>query len=227
MEAKALDPLRRGVLLEKVANIRLVQSMAEEGLATYAAAADAFAAAGAYEREAVCRVREAMTAYTTQLVDTSAALERMLGRLDRSEFLARSRLHLGIAWISSAMRFPSRAKVHLAQVDPKAKAAATDIGVRYHNVGACVATDLGDVEEFRREYLAWQEAARVHGEGAIAGTYYNGAKYFASFGLHVEAREAIDRALRAAREFKSRHAEECAHATAALCFVLSGDLKAA
>ncbi len=124
------------------------------------------------------------------------------------------------------MRFPSPAQVHLAQVDPKAKAVAT-IGVRYHNVGACVATNLGDVEEFRREYFAWQEAARVHGEGAIAGTYYNGAKYFASFGLHIEAREAIDRALRAAREFKSRHAEECAYATAALCYVLSGDLKAA
>ncbi len=91
------------------------------------------------------------------------------------------------------------------------------------NVGACVATDLGDVEEFRREYLAWQEAARVHGEGAIAGTCSDGAKYFASFGLHVEAREAIDRALRAAREFKSRHAEECGHAKAALCYVCSGD----
>jgi DNA-binding CsgD family transcriptional regulator/tetratricopeptide (TPR) repeat protein len=227
LEAKVLDPLKRGVLLEKVANIRLVQSMAEEGLATYRAAADAFAGAGAYEREAVCRVREAMTAYTTQLVDTSAALEYMLEHLDRREFLARSRLHLGIAWISSAMRFPTRAKAHLAQVDPKAKAVATDISVRYHNVSACVAAELGDIQAFRCEYLAWQEAARAHGAGAIAGAYYNGAKFLASFGEHLEARENIERALHAAREFKSRHAEECAHATAALCYVLSGDLKAA
>lgn len=227
LEANDLAPLQRGFLLEKVANIRLVQSMAEEGLATYRAAADAFAGSGAYEREAACRVREAMTAYTMQLVDTSAALENMLERLDRDEFLARSRLHLGIAWIASAMRFPSRAKAHLARVDPRAKAIATDIGVRYHNVGAAVEAALGDVEAFRREYLAWQEAARAHGAGAIAGAYYNGAKFLAAFGLHHEARENIERALQAAREFKSRHAEECAHATAALCYVLSGDLKAA
>ncbi len=227
LEAKGLDPLKRGVVLEKIANIRLVQSMAEEGLATYRAAADAFAEAGAHEREAACRVREAMTAYTMQLVDTSAPLERMLERLDQSDVLARARLHLGIAWISAAMRFPSRAKAHLAQVDPQAEIVATDISVRYHNVAACVATDLGDVEEFRREHQAWQETARLHGAGAIAGAHFNGAKFFASFGLHDEARENIEQALRIARKAKSRHAEECAHATAALCYVLSGDLNAA
>ena len=227
LEAKDRDHLQRGILLEKVANIRLVQSMAEEALATYRAAADAFAASGADEREAICRVREAMTAYTMQLVDTSTGLEHMLEHLDRREFLARSRLHLGIAWIASALRFPSRAKAHLAHVDPKAKAVATDIAVRYHNVAACVAAELGDVEAFRRDFLAWQEAARAHGAGAIAGAYYNGAKYLASLGLHDEARENIERALRAARGSKNRHAEECAHATAALCYVLSGDLKAA
>jgi predicted ATPase/DNA-binding CsgD family transcriptional regulator len=227
LDAKGLDPLKRGVVLEKIANIRLVQSMAEEGLGTYGAAADAFAQAAAYEREATCRVREAMTAYTMQLVDTSAPLQNMLDRLDEGEVLARARLHLGIAWIASAMHFPSRAKAHLALVDPRAETLATDIRVRCHNVGACVATDLGDVEGFRREYCAWQDAARTHGAGAIAGAYYNSAKFFAAFGLHDEARDNIEQALRAAREFKSRHAEECAHATAALCYVLSGDLKAA
>ncbi len=227
LEAKNLDPLKRGAVLEKIANIRLVQSMAEEGLATYRAAADAFAEAVAYEREAACRVREAMTAYTMQLVDTSAPLQRMLERLDEREALARARLHLGIAWISAAMRFPSRAKTHLAQVDPRAETIATDIRVRYHNVKACVATDLGNVEEFRREHLAWLEAARAHGAGALAGAYFNGAKFFASFGLHDEARENIEHALRVARELNNRHAEECAHATAALCYVLSGDLNAA
>jgi ATP/maltotriose-dependent transcriptional regulator MalT len=196
-------------------------------LATYRAAADAFERAGAYEREAVCRVREAMTAYTMQLVDTSAPLDRMLERLDKSEFLARARLHLGIAWILAALRFPSRAKTHLAQVDARAHGVATDIRVRYHNVAACVATDLGELSDFRREHAAWLEAARAHGSGALAGAHYNGAKFFASFCLHDEARANIREALTFARALKSRHAEECAHATAALVSIVSGDLQGA
>ncbi|HEY1428943.1 MAG TPA: LuxR C-terminal-related transcriptional regulator, partial [Candidatus Tumulicola sp.] len=227
LEARNLEGFARGALLEKVANIRLVLSMAQEGLATYRAAAEAYALAGAFEREAVCRVREAMTEYTMHLVDTSEPLERMLERLDESEFMARARLHLGIAWILSAMRFPSRAKAHLAQVDPRAEAAASDIRVRLHNVGACVATDLGELEDFRAERAAWEEAARVQGAGAIAGVFYNGAKFYAAFGLHDEARNDLQRALGAAREFKSRHAEECAYATAALCCLTSGDLQGA
>jgi ATP/maltotriose-dependent transcriptional regulator MalT len=227
LEAGSLEPLQRGSLLEKIANLRLVLSMAEEGLATYRAAADAFERAGAYEREAVCRVREAMTAYTMQLIDTSGSLERMLERLDTSEFLARARLHLGIAWILAALRFPSRAKTHLAQVDARAHGVATDIRVRYHNVAACVATDLGELRDFRREHAAWLEAARAHGGGAIAGAYYNGAKFFASFCLHDEARANVREALSVARALKSRHAEECAHATAALVSIVSGDLQGA
>jgi DNA-binding CsgD family transcriptional regulator len=226
LEAKHLDALARGSILEKIANIRLVLSNAEEGLATYNAAADAYQVAGASEREAVCRVRVAMTDYTMRLNDTSAPLERMLERLDASDYLARARLHLGIAWIASALRFPSRAKEHLAQVDARAATAASDVAVRYHNVAACVATDLVDVDGFRREHVAWLEAARVHGSGAIAGAYYNGAKFFASFALFDDVRENIRQALQAAHELKSIHAEECAHATAALCHVLSGDLRA-
>jgi DNA-binding CsgD family transcriptional regulator len=227
LEAGGLEPMQRGAALEKIANLRLILSMAEEGLATYRAAADAYQRAGAFEREAVCRVREAMTAYTMQLVDTSASLERMLERVDKSEFLACARLHLGIAWILAAMRFPSRAKAHLAQVDARAHGIATDIRVRYHNVAACVATDLGELNDFRREHAAWQEAARAHGGGAIAGAYYNGAKFFASFCLHEEARANIQEALTIARDVKSRHAEECAHATAALVSLVSGDLQGA
>jgi DNA-binding CsgD family transcriptional regulator len=227
LEAAGLEPLQRGTVLEKIANLRLILSMAEEGLATYRAAADAFERAGAYEREAVCRVREAMTAYTMQLVDTSGSLERMLERLDTSEFLARARLRLGIAWILAALRFPSRAKKHLAQVDARAHGVATDIRVRYHNVAACVATDLGELGDFQREHAAWLEAARAHGSGAIAGAYYNGAKFFASFCLHDEARANIREALTVARALKSRHAEECAHATAALVSIVSGDLQGA
>ncbi|HEY1976879.1 MAG TPA: AAA family ATPase [Candidatus Baltobacteraceae bacterium] len=222
-----IDPLARGSILEKIANLRLVLSMAEEGQAAYSAAADVFAAASAFEREAVCRVRAAMTAYTIQLSDTTAPLERMLARLDETEYLARGRLHVGIAWIAAALRCPSRAGAHLEQVDPRATSEATDVAVRYHNVAACVAAALGDADRFRREHAAWLDAARAHGAGAMAGVYYNGAKFFAAFGLHEEARENIDQALRVARETRNRHAEECAYATAALCYVLSGDLRSA
>lgn len=227
LEPKSIDALARGFILEKIANLRLVMSMAEEGQAKYGAAAEAFSAAGAFEREAVCRVRVAMTAYTISLSDTTGPLEKMLMRLDQTEYLARARLHLGIAWITAALRFPSRAQSHLVRVDPRAAVGTTDISVRYHNVAAWVATALGSADDFRREHVAWLSAARAHGIGAIAGVYYNGAKCFASFGLHEEARENIRQALRVASETRSRHARECAHATAALCYVLSGDLQAA
>jgi DNA-binding CsgD family transcriptional regulator len=227
LEPKSVDALARGTILEKVANLRLVTSTREESEAAYRAAADAFQAGGNFEREAGCRVRAAMTAYTIALSDTTAPLEQMLARLDAGERLARARLHLGIAWITAALRFPSRAQAHLAQVDLRTLTVATDVRVRYHHVAAIVATGLGDANGLRREHAAWLDAAREHGAGAVAGVYYNGAKYFATFGLHEEARESINEALRIAREVRNRHAEECAYATAALCYVLSGDLQAA
>ena len=227
LESPSIDSYARGSLLERIANVRLVLSMAEEGQATYDAAARCFESAGAFEREAACRVRAAMTAYTLHLSDSSGALEEMLARLDDDEFMARSRLHLGIAWIFYALRFPSRARAHLDRVDPRATAAEPEVRVRYHDVAARVAAAFGDVQRFRNEYAEWLEAARAHGPGAVAGVYYNAAKTFASFGLHEEARENIRHALRVARETRSRHAEECAYATAALCYVLSGDLSEA
>ncbi len=225
LQSEPIDPMTHGAVLEKIANLRLVSSMAEEGQATYAAAAERFAVAGAFEREAVCRVRAAMTAYTIHLCDTSAPLDEMLERLNEREYIARARLHLGIAWIASALRFPSRARAHLAKVDARAIAGSPDMKVRFHNVAASVATAFGDAAALRREHAAWLDAARAHGAGAVAGAHYNGAKFFASFGLHEEARGNIEHALRVARESRSRHAEECAYATAALCYVLSGELQ--
>jgi|HubBroStandDraft_5_1064220.scaffolds.fasta_scaffold01557_4 DNA-binding CsgD family transcriptional regulator len=224
---KNVDALRRGTILEKIAHIRLVQSLAEEAEAVFVAAAEAYAESGAFEREAVCRVRAAMTAYTIRLCDTSGPLEAMLRRLDAGEFLARARLNLGLAWLALGLRFQTRAREHLCQVDPRAPGSASDLAVRYHNVAAGVATAFGDAEGLRREHAAWLEAARAHGAGAVAGAHYNGAKFFASFGLHDEARENIRQALHVARESRNRHAEECAHATSALCYVLSGDLQGA
>jgi predicted ATPase/DNA-binding CsgD family transcriptional regulator len=227
LEPTSGDEFTRGTLLEKIANLRLVLAMQEESRATYDHAADAYQKAAAFEREAVCRVRAAMTAYTMVMSDTSAPLQQMLARLDTSEYLPRARLHLGIAWIAAGLRLPSRAQAHLAQIDPRAISDATDVKVRYHNVAANVATQFGELERFRRERAAWLDAARAHGAGAVAGVYFNGANYFASFALHEEARESVREALRVAQELRNRHAAECANATAALCHLLSGDLRAA
>jgi predicted ATPase/DNA-binding CsgD family transcriptional regulator len=227
LELPGMESARRGSILEKIANRRIVQTMTAEGEASYRAAADEFRAAGSHEREAVCRVRAAVTAYTIHLADTTGPLEEMLERLDLHEYMARSQLHCGIAWLAATLGFPTRAAHHLESVDPRARSSATDIRVRYHNVAAWVATSLGDVDRFRREHACWLEAARARGAGAIAGARYNGAKCFSSFGLHEEAIENIEQALLIARESRNRHAEECAHATAALCYVMCGDLERA
>lgn len=227
LELPGVAAVTRGSILEKIANRRIVLTSTAEGEASYRAAADEFRAAGAPEREAVCRVRAAFTAYTIHLTDTTGPLEEMLARLDPDEYMARSQLHCGIAWLVATLGFPTRAGQHLERVDPRARNVATDIRVRYHNVAAWVATSVGDLETFRREHACWLEAARERGVGATAGAHYNGAKCFSSFGLHEEAIENIEQALRIARESRNRHAEECAHATAALCYVLSGDLERA
>jgi DNA-binding CsgD family transcriptional regulator len=227
LELPGIEAVIRGSILEKIANRRIVLTLTAEGGASYRAAADEFRAAGAHEREAVCRVRAAITAYTIHLSDTTGPLEEMLGRLGPNEYVARSHLHCGIAWLAATLGFPTRAGDHLERVDPRARSIASDIRVRFHNVAAWVATSIGDVDRFRREHACWLAAARSHGAGAIAGAHYNGAKCFSSFGLHEEALENIEQALRVARELRNPHAEECAHATAALCYVFSGDLKRA
>ncbi|HEY1656623.1 MAG TPA: hypothetical protein VGF86_16080 [Candidatus Tumulicola sp.] len=137
-----------------------------------------------------------MTEYTIGLCDTTGPLEKMLARLDAGETAARSRVHLGIAWIAMALRFPSRAREHLKLVDPRAVAGAADIRVRYHHVAACVAKDMGDVDTLRREHAAWLEAAWSHGAGAVAGAYYNGAKYFSVRPAGRSARKHRSRAAR-------------------------------
>ncbi len=227
LELPGIEAVVRGSILEKIADRRIVLTLTAEGEASYRAAADAFRGAGSHEREAVCRVRGAITAYTISLSDTTAPLEEMLARLDSNEYLARSRLHCGVAWLAATLGSPTRAEYHLERVDPRALNIASDIRVRFHNVATWVATLIGDVARFRREHASWLEAARSRGAGAVAGAHYNGAKCFSSFGLHEEALENVERALAIARESRNRHAEECAHATAALCYVLSGDLERA
>jgi predicted ATPase/DNA-binding CsgD family transcriptional regulator len=221
-----LDAFARAAILEKIADRRLILAANEEAMAAFAAAADLFREADASDREAMCRARAAMTAYTMSLTDTTAPLHEALARIVPSERLARSRLHLAIAWINSALRRPATALEHLAQVDARSME-STDIAVRYYNVGTSVAVLAGDVPALRRAHASWLVAARARGMGAVVGVHYNGARFFSALGRHDEARVQIDDAMRLAHELRNRHAEECAQATAALCFVASGDLRAA
>ncbi len=226
---RALDfaaaALVRGSLLEKIAARRHALTWTVEALATHRAAADLFRDAGAFDREATCRVTAAIIAYTLDTPAPTAPLEEMLERLPSAEYLARSRVHIGFAWLDATLWFPSKAEAHLACVDARALAEAPDIRYRFHNISAWVAMTLGDVDRFRREHASWVESARaMDSPGAVAGARYNGAMCYSFFGLHEEAVENVDEALRLARESRSRHALESAHALSALTFVMRGDL---
>jgi DNA-binding CsgD family transcriptional regulator len=217
--------LARGAILKKVADRRLAMSWTKEAQATYGTAAESFRAAGAYEREAGCRAAAAIAAYGIGLADPTAPLEAMLSRLDPHEYLARSRVHLGLAWLAATFGFPTRAGRHLEEVDVRALQEVPDVRRRFHNVAAFAAMTLGDLEGFRREFEAWSTAAEGSGAPAIAaGAYINGAMCFSFFGLHEEAQANIARALRLSREARSRHSEEMVHAFAALCALMRGEL---
>jgi len=222
------DPPRRGALLKQIADRRLASGSAREAQAAYASAADAFARGGAYESEATARAAAAITAYGIGMPDPTRPLEAMLDRLDASEYLARSRVHLGLAWLAATFGFPTRATAHLAAVDARAVAEAGDVAVRFHNVSAFVAMTVGDRDTFRREHARWVDAAQaLHSLQMLAGAYTNGAMCRAIFALHEEAEADLEHAFQLAREAKSRHLEESAHSLAAFCRFMAGDLAAA
>jgi DNA-binding NarL/FixJ family response regulator/tetratricopeptide (TPR) repeat protein len=228
LEAKQIEPAVRGTMVERIADRRVALDWTQEANKTYSAAADIFREAGLHEREATCRVRAAITGYTLKLSAPTAPLEEMLTSLEPSAYLARSRIHLGLAWLTATSWFPSQAAHHLAQVDSRALTDAPDIRLRFHNVSAWVAMTVGNLEDFRREHTAWVEAAHAMGSsGTIASAHYNGAMCFSFFGLHDEALENIELALRIARDQRSRHAEVSAHAISALCYVMRGELSLA
>ncbi len=105
----------------------------------------------------------ALIAYILGMPAPTASLEEMLERVDSDEYLARSRIHLGLAWLAATFGFPTRATNHLEQVDPRALASAADIGLRFHNVATWVAMTIGDVGRFRSEQAAWIAAAAASG----------------------------------------------------------------
>jgi DNA-binding CsgD family transcriptional regulator/tetratricopeptide (TPR) repeat protein len=225
LETAALAPDRRAALIEKIAYRYGALGRADASRDAFSRAADLFASAAEHEGEARCRVRAAITAYTLGAADATAPLEAMLERLAPGAYLARSRVQLGLAWLAATFWYPTRASSHLERVDPRAIAAADDIALRYHNVAAWVAMTLGDLDTFRREHERWVAAAREAGPiGAVASAHYNGAACYATFALHDEAFEQIERALALARSERSRHAEESALAISAYCALMSGDL---
>lgn len=222
----AAGSLERGEILKKISDRRLALGLTREANATYEIAADAFGAADDREREAACRVQAAITAYGIGLPEPTAPLEAMLEHLGDEEYMARSRVHLGLAWLAATFAFPTRAALHLERADPRALE-TPEIALRFHNVAAFVAMTFGDAQEFRRKYSDWLAAAAAAGPSMLAGAYTNGAMCCAFFGWHSEARQNAELALRTAREARNRHAEESARAFAAMCALLRGDLASA
>jgi DNA-binding CsgD family transcriptional regulator len=225
LESANLDRITRGSIVEKIANAQIALTQTAQARATYATAADIFRDAEEHDREARCRVRVAISAYTLGLPSSLGPLDQMLARLDESEVCARSRIHLGLAWLTATLWFPTKAEHHLQQVDARALRELPELALAFHNISAWVAMTVGDAGRFRREYGDWVACARAADSPAtLAAAYYNGALCFSFFGFHEEALESIERALRVARESRSRHAEECALSNATLCYLAIGDL---
>jgi DNA-binding CsgD family transcriptional regulator len=225
LEAPALAASARAGIAEKIADRCLTLGLTDRAHAAYGVAADLFAGTGNDEQEARCRVRVAHTAYALGLSAPTAPLEAMLKRLAPASYLARARVHLGIAWLAATFWYPTQAAHHLARIDARALAGGEDVALRYHNVAAWVAMTMGDLAAFRREHDAWIDAARKAARvGLLAAAHYNGAACYSLFGLHEEALAHVERALEIAHGERNRHGVEGTHAISAMCFLMSGDL---
>jgi DNA-binding CsgD family transcriptional regulator len=227
LESALPASIARGTVLEKMAEQRFALTWTEAAQATYCEAADVFGRAQDYDREANCRVHAAVLAYTAGMPSPTAPLETMLQRLPADEELARSRVHLGLAWMAATFWFPTQSAYHLAQVDVRGFAGAPDLVSRFHNVSSWVAMTVGDIDEFRREHQAWVDTARDGPLRRLAAAHINGAMCFSFFGLHEEALANVDRAANVARESQNRYVEESARAFSAFSYLLCGDLKRA
>jgi ATP/maltotriose-dependent transcriptional regulator MalT len=218
------DAAERGEIAKKMGDCRLTSGSTKEAQASYEAAAEEFRSIGAFEREATSRAAAAITAYGIGLPTPTQPLESMLARLEPGEYVARSRVLLGLAWLDATFGFPTRAAGYLAQIDRRALS-ATDIALRFYNVTAFNAMTVGDLDAFRVGHVAWVEAARAQGSTQLeASAFVNGAMCRAFFGLHDEAERDLEQTFRLARETKSRHLEESAYTFSALCRLLRGDL---
>ncbi len=227
LESHGLSHVERGDVLSKLYERINATGATERAHRTLEEAAEEYAAAGAYESEAACRLRAAASAYGLHYPEPTKPLEAMLARLDPSEYIARSRVHLGLAWVKATIGFPSESGKHLHLVDERARDLRPDIALRYHNVAAWNAMMFGDLPRFRSEFAAWVAAAPAGSLGALAAAHLNGSQCFAFFGLHAEAAEQIEAALAVVRRERNVFLEESANAFAVGCYFVSGDLERA
>ena len=152
----------------------------------------------------------------------------MLDRLDPDEYVTRSRINLGIAWMTATYYLPDETMRHIAQVDPRAIAEFADIRLRYHNIRTWLFMTVGDETAFRAEQSAWVDAARSIGIVGFRPTAHANIAYcFSVFARHEEALHHVAAALKAAREERNRSAEGSVHTMAAFTHIMSGDLDAA
>jgi DNA-binding NarL/FixJ family response regulator len=227
-DALAPDSTARAALLEKIAHRHLLLGNTESANGSLAAAGDIYAGAAEHEREASCRVQQAIGAYTVGAPNPTAPLEAMLARLDPDDHRTRSRVHLGIAWLTASFYHPAIAGAHVDAVDPRVIAEAPDVRLRVHNIRAWIAMTLADVEGFRPQLAAWIEAARaVEQPGLLTSAHFNGAFCCTVLGLHEEARENAERAVALARRERNVRGEAGALAVAACAALHRGDLGAA
>jgi DNA-binding CsgD family transcriptional regulator len=227
LETAASASVARANVLEKMAEQRFALTWTELAQATYCEAADVFASARDFDREANCRVHAAVLAYTAGMKAPTAPLEAMLSRLPSEEELARSRVHLGLAWLAATFWFPTQAAYHLDHVDIRGFSNAPDLVTRFHNVASWVAMTVGDIDAFRREHQAWVETARTGPIRRLAAAHINGAMCFSFFGLHEDALANVDRAAAVARESQNHYVEESARAFSSFTYLVIGDLKRA
>ncbi len=228
LDAKGLPFVTRGALTEKIAERRIALGMTIEAHRMFSRAAQFYRHGNADDREATCRVMEGLCAYTLVLPEPTVQLEAMLERLDADAYMARSHVHLGLAWLTSSNWFPTQAAFHLASVDPRVLTEGSQANLRYHNVSAWVAMTLGDVTMFRSEHARWIEAATLIGSlRAIAAAHYNGASCYAFFGKHEEAATHIERARAITVEARLLQGQSQTREVAATAALLRGDIAGA
>lgn len=224
LESPLLGPCEQGAIFEKLADRFYAVGAAERMHEAVGVAADRYRAASQFEEEARCRARVAIIAYTLQQKNPTSGLIAMLQRLDSGETFAKNRVHLGCAWVTASLGFPTESNRHLAQVDGAARAMRADVDLRFHNVSAWNAMTMGDLPTFRTEHAAWLRSAAGGPFGALSSAHMNGATCYAIFGEHEAAREQLEAAIELAVRERNRHAEQSAYAIAAGCYVWSGDL---
>ncbi|MBV9055225.1 MAG: AAA family ATPase [Candidatus Eremiobacteraeota bacterium] len=224
LEAADLDPTLRGKVLEKIGERQVTLTLQQDARASFVAAAASYRDAGSVEREAHCLTQGAIIAYHAGLPEPTTPLESMLERLDAGEYLARSRIHLGLAWLTATFGFPTRSGQHLTQVDRRALS-ILEIRTRFHNVAAWNAMTVGDLESFRSEHAAWLAAAQeTKSPRLILASHVNGASCYISFGCHREASEHLQAGLRVSRDSRDSSGEESCHGLAALYHLMRGEL---